>query len=284
MLSPVTGAKMLKYYEESSRTGYLHGREHSHGQANKLEDNPLWKHDEVHHLGVQGSYSMCILRKHSKPLSRQMHEATEIECSEAHVLLNSKGEYNGHRVPWFKSTEGANKDNKVNQDSRDGHVSPWRITEQRPPGAATPGLRRQGPLPQPHWTLPLTAGTQQVLEWESQVKKSGCMMKTKVEKRSGWETIMDTQRKRDPGFRLWFMRTLENFRMISRAPGPMKTLPVCHMDPLDPNLILEQTRTHRMLPRTSRPRRTPFMLHKDMLHLQQPWHLWDNPPPLLDPP
>ena len=25
---------------------------------------------------------------------------------------------------------------------------------------------------------------------------------------------------------------------------------------------------------------TPLMLHKDMLHLQQPWHLWDNPPPL----
>ena len=80
-----------KYYEESSLMGYLHGQEHSHGQANKLEDNPHWKHDEVHHLGVQGFYSMCILRKHSKPLSRQMHEATEIECSKAHVLLNSKG-------------------------------------------------------------------------------------------------------------------------------------------------------------------------------------------------
>ena len=61
----------------------------------------------------------------------------------------------------------------------------------------------------------------------------------------------------------------------------MKTLPVRNMDPLDPNLILEQTRSHRMLPRTLRPRRTPLMLHKDMLHIQ---HLWDNPPPLLDPP
>ena len=87
-----------KYYEETSQMGYLHGRELSHGQANKLEDNPLWKHDEVHHLWVQGSYSMCILRKHSKPLSRQMHEATEIECSKAHVLLNSKGEYNGSQL------------------------------------------------------------------------------------------------------------------------------------------------------------------------------------------
>ena len=42
---------------------------------------------------------MAILRRHKKPLARQMHEATEIECSQADIMLNSKGEFNGHRVP-----------------------------------------------------------------------------------------------------------------------------------------------------------------------------------------
>ena len=43
-----------KYYGESSRTGFLRGREHSRGQASRNEDNPLTKHDMLHHQGPHG--------------------------------------------------------------------------------------------------------------------------------------------------------------------------------------------------------------------------------------
>ena len=83
------------YYGESARTSYLRGREHLRGQVCQLEENPLWKHDQVHHSGVQGSYSMAVIRSHRTPLSRQIQEATEIEFSQAQIIMNSRSEYNG---------------------------------------------------------------------------------------------------------------------------------------------------------------------------------------------
>ena len=75
------------------------GGKHLRGQKAKNEDNPLWKHDWVHHGGIQGLYSMKVLRSHKTPLSRQLQEATEIELSTAKIILNSRSEYNGQRVP-----------------------------------------------------------------------------------------------------------------------------------------------------------------------------------------
>ena len=43
------------YYGESARTAYLRGREHLHGQAKGAEDNPLSKHDDIHHEGYWDS-------------------------------------------------------------------------------------------------------------------------------------------------------------------------------------------------------------------------------------
>ena len=44
---------------------------------------------------------MTMMRQHKAPLSRQIHEATAIETSKADLILNSKGEFNGARVPWI---------------------------------------------------------------------------------------------------------------------------------------------------------------------------------------
>ena len=88
-----------KYYGESSRTGYLHGCEHARGQASRSEDNPLAKHDLIHHQGHKGEYSMAILRHHMRALPRQIQEATEIKMSEAKIILNSRGEWNGIQIP-----------------------------------------------------------------------------------------------------------------------------------------------------------------------------------------
>ena len=86
------------YYGESARTGYLRGREHLRGQAGRQDENPMWKHDQVHHQGVQGSL------QHENPadpqgVTRQIQEATKIECTTAQVILNSRSEYNGQKVP-----------------------------------------------------------------------------------------------------------------------------------------------------------------------------------------
>ena len=87
------------YYGESSRTPYLRGQEHLKGQALRHEDNPLHKHDSIHHLGNKGTYSMKVLRTHKQPLSRQVQEAVEIQSSKSQIIMNSKSEYNGSKLP-----------------------------------------------------------------------------------------------------------------------------------------------------------------------------------------
>ena len=87
------------YRGESSRTGYLHGKEHNHGQLQHAQDNALHKHNVIHHEGRAQSYSMKMLRAHRKTLTHQIHEATIIQHSQADIQLNSKGEYNGPRIP-----------------------------------------------------------------------------------------------------------------------------------------------------------------------------------------
>ena len=44
-------------------------------------------------------FKMKVVRGHKTPLSRQIHESIEIENSKADFLMNSKGEYNGSRIP-----------------------------------------------------------------------------------------------------------------------------------------------------------------------------------------
>ena len=74
------------YYGESSRTGYIRGKEHHQGHMSKAETNPLAKHDAAHHGGTQSEYSMRVVRTHRKALERQIHEATCIQSSKADIL------------------------------------------------------------------------------------------------------------------------------------------------------------------------------------------------------
>ena len=114
-----------KYYGESSRTGFLRGKEHAQGQAKGYEDNPLAKHDAIHHKGVLGEYSMAVLRQHKSALTRQIQEATEIEMSKASIILNSRGEWNSAHIPRVTIQVG----DKVQVHEYQGHPGP-----QGPPG------------------------------------------------------------------------------------------------------------------------------------------------------
>ena len=50
---------------------------------------------------------MRVVRAHKKAVTRQVHEATLIDCSKAHVIMNSKSEYNGSRIPRIRMEVGA---------------------------------------------------------------------------------------------------------------------------------------------------------------------------------
>ena len=92
-------SKKSEYTGETSRTAYLRGREHLEGLAEEKEDNPLWKHCLSDHGGEKVGFRMKVLRGHRSPLTRQIHEAVQIQYSTADVVMNSKGEWNGARIP-----------------------------------------------------------------------------------------------------------------------------------------------------------------------------------------
>ena len=57
------------------------------------------KHSLAHHEGSHPSYYMKILRRHKTAMSRQISESVLIELSSADIIMNSKGEWNGSRIP-----------------------------------------------------------------------------------------------------------------------------------------------------------------------------------------
>ena len=63
------------------------------------EDNALWKHCVTEHGGTKVKFGMKVLRSHRSPLTRQIQESVEIEYSKADIIMNSKGEWNGSRIP-----------------------------------------------------------------------------------------------------------------------------------------------------------------------------------------
>ena len=91
--------KKAEYTGETSRTGYLRGKEHLEGLKEEKEDNPLWKHCEIEHSGEKVGFRMKIVKGHRSPLTRQIHEAVEIQYSKADIVMNSKGEWNGAKIP-----------------------------------------------------------------------------------------------------------------------------------------------------------------------------------------
>ena len=145
------GGVSARYYGESARTPYLCGREHLRGQAACRDENPLWKHDSVHHLGVKGTYSMRVLRRHKVPLSRQLHEATEIELSTDKIIMNSKGEYNGVKVPRVTIEVGNRvliKDFRGQEQQNPGYIVDqvrlWELNRRSKPTEITGSQKRRG--------------------------------------------------------------------------------------------------------------------------------------------
>ena len=114
-----------EYTAETSRTAFLRGREHQEGLDKRNVDNVLWKHCATVHGGQVVQFKMKVIKSHRTPLSRQVQESIEIEYSKADIVMNSKGEWNGSRIPRIvvevgeKLQEGEKEEQKNTERSRD---------------------------------------------------------------------------------------------------------------------------------------------------------------------
>ena len=131
------GGIKAEYQGETSRTAYLRGSEHLQGLENEDEKNALWKHCCQEHQGRHVKFKMKVLRSHKTPLTRQIQESVEIECSLAKIIMNSKGEWNGSRIPRIKIEVGEKlqeeDDDKYTKksDKKNEHVETREWTTER---------------------------------------------------------------------------------------------------------------------------------------------------------
>ena len=124
----LTRGTSAEYTGETSRTGYMRGREHWEGLLEEKEDNPLWKHCVEHHDNIKINFKMKIVCGHKSPLSRQIHESVAIENCTAKVVMNSKGEWNGSRIPRIRIEVGENirdEDEEGKDKTCEGRMEEW---------------------------------------------------------------------------------------------------------------------------------------------------------------
>ena len=79
--------------------GYCRGLDHAEAHRRQDPKNAMGKHTWGHHLGVIPRYEMVVVKKHRSPIGRQIGEAVMIEMSKAEGIMNSKGEWNGSKIP-----------------------------------------------------------------------------------------------------------------------------------------------------------------------------------------
>ena len=82
------------YHGESSKSAFERGTQHAKGLLKKAEDNPIWKHSEIHHQGDNKIwFSMKVTGRFAKPMIRQENEAIRIRESNSVHEMNSRSEY-----------------------------------------------------------------------------------------------------------------------------------------------------------------------------------------------
>ena len=88
------------------------------GLESCYEKNALWKHSILYHGGSLGKadIKMEVVEGHRSPLNRQIHEGVEIETNAAAVVMNSKSEWGGSKIPRIMIEIG----DEVEEDNRSG--------------------------------------------------------------------------------------------------------------------------------------------------------------------
>ena len=67
----------------------------------KKADNSLWKHSQLYHEEglMEWDLKITMIEGHRNPLERQIHEGVQLEIHKADLLMNSKSEWNGSKIP-----------------------------------------------------------------------------------------------------------------------------------------------------------------------------------------
>ena len=85
---------VASYQGESSKSAFKRGEQHAKGLIKKSDDNPIWKHSELHHNGDnQIGFNMKVTGRFAKPMIRQENEAIRIRESGAIHEMNSRSEF-----------------------------------------------------------------------------------------------------------------------------------------------------------------------------------------------
>ena len=93
--NPCAEADILATYQgESSKSAFERGDQHAKGLVKKADDNPIWKHSELHHDSDNKiGFTMKVTGRFAKPMIRQENEAIRIRESEAVHEMNSRSEF-----------------------------------------------------------------------------------------------------------------------------------------------------------------------------------------------
>ena len=103
--------KVRCYTGETSRNLHVRSKEHIRDLHIKSKNSWMLKHIEKEHSDDTENvkFSQRVLRKHSKPLQRQLHEAVRIQNKKEVENLNTKFEYNGQRINRFRLSCNSDK-------------------------------------------------------------------------------------------------------------------------------------------------------------------------------
>ena len=99
------------YTGETYRNLHIRSKEHVRGLEKSDPNNWMMKHVNKDHNGNkdEAEFDWKVLKKHRKPIQRQLQEAVRIQNKTEEETLNSKSEYLGQRI------RRLNIDNKTNQ-------------------------------------------------------------------------------------------------------------------------------------------------------------------------
>ena len=96
------------YHRETSRKLYSRLKQHARGLRNKTEDNPLYKHQQVFHEGIESKFNYTPHKFFKDPLTRQKDKGTLINMSLAtnDRLMNTRSEFRQSAAPRVQFVRG----------------------------------------------------------------------------------------------------------------------------------------------------------------------------------
>ena len=96
--------KVRVYDGETARNLNIRSKEHIRDYENNLESSWMLKHVNKDHDGDKDNvkFSFKVLKKHTKPLERQLDEAVNINNKKPAENINTKYEFNSQNLTKFR--------------------------------------------------------------------------------------------------------------------------------------------------------------------------------------